>query len=275
MVSANIKKDSDQILHIHDDERLRILTLNRPERMNALSPELHHALREAIMAASTDSDIGAVMLTGAGRAFCSGGDVKASSEAAKKANKRESIEQRADVVIKHGETTLLLNEMSKPTISFINGAAVGAGLSLALACDIRIGAKNAILRTGYADIALAGDLGISYFLNRLVGSGRARELMLLNRKINMDEAKQIGLVNFVFEDKIAERETIVIAKKLASGPSIAYRYMKQNLIRAETTALKQAIEFEAYNSARCVRTDDVKEAAAAFREKRAPKFSGH
>ena len=108
-MTANIKTASDEILHIHDDERLRILTLNRPERMNALSPELHHLLREAILAAATDSSVGAVMLTGAGKAFCSGGDVKASSEAAKKAKERESIEQRADSLVKHGESTLLLS----------------------------------------------------------------------------------------------------------------------------------------------------------------------
>jgi len=273
-VTANIKTASDEILHIHDDERLRILTLNRPERMNALSPELHHLLRDAILAAATDPSVGAVMLTGAGKAFCSGGDVKASSEVAKKAKERESIEQRADSLVKHGESTLLLSQMPKPTIAFINGAAVGAGLSLALACDIRIGAKNAILKTGYADIGLAGDLGISYFLNRLVGAARARELMLLNKKIDMDLAKEIGLVSFSFEEEEAANEAMAIARGLASGPSVAYRYMKQNLIRAETAGLQQCIEFEAYNSARCVRTEDVKEAAAAFREKRAPKFTG-
>ncbi len=273
-MTANKNTAGDNILHIHDNERLRILTLNRPERMNALSPQLHHLLREAILAAATDSSVGAVMLTGAGKAFCSGGDVKASSEAAKNKKERESIEQRADSLVKHGETTLLLNQMPKPTIAFINGAAVGAGLSLALACDIRIGARNAKLKTGYADIGLAGDLGISYFLTRLVGSARARELMLLNNKINMDRAREIGLINFSFEEEEAANEAMTIALGLASGPSVAYRYMKQNLIRAETAGLQQCIEFEAYNSANCVRTDDVKEAAAAFREKRAPKFTG-
>jgi 2-(1,2-epoxy-1,2-dihydrophenyl)acetyl-CoA isomerase len=165
--------------------------------------------------------------------------------------------------------------MPKPTIALINGAAAGAGLTLALACDIRIASRTAILRTAYARIALCGDLGISYFLTRLVGPAKARELLFLDEKIDAESAQRIGLINrVVFEDQV-QSTGLDIARALAEGPSVAFRYMKQNLALAETATLEQVIEREAYNSARCVRTQDVKEASAAFLEKRAPVFRGN
>jgi 2-(1,2-epoxy-1,2-dihydrophenyl)acetyl-CoA isomerase len=169
---------------------------------------------------------------------------------------------------------LLLARMPKPTIALVNGAAAGAGLTLALACDLRVASRDAVFRTAYGRIALSGDLGISYFLTRVVGPARARELMFLDRKIDAEEAARIGLVNQIFDTDRCREEGLKVAHALADGPGVALRYMKQNLSFAETATLEQAIEREAYNSARCVRTKDVKEAALAFREKRPPRFIG-
>jgi 2-(1,2-epoxy-1,2-dihydrophenyl)acetyl-CoA isomerase len=265
---------ADAPLLIRTEGRLRILTLNRPDRLNALTPELHHLLRAAVEEAAEDGNVGAVVLTGAGRAFCSGGDVKRSADTAAKAAVPETVEERADTLRGHGRTTWLLSRMPKPTLALINGAAAGAGLALALACDLRLMASDAILRTAYARIALAGDLGISFFLTRLVGASRAAELMFLDEKIDAVSAERLGLVNRVIDAERFAAEGLRIAGSLAEGPAVAFRYMKQNLALAETGTLEQVIEREAYNSARCVRTQDVKEAAIAFREKRPPIFTG-
>jgi 2-(1,2-epoxy-1,2-dihydrophenyl)acetyl-CoA isomerase len=261
-------------LLIATEGRLRILTLNRPERLNALTPELHHRLRDAVIEAADAPEVGALVLTGAGRAFCSGGDVTRGGEAAAQAQAPQTVEERADGLRRHGMTASLLSRMPKPTVALVNGAAAGAGLALALACDLRIAARGAVLRTAYARIALAGDLGISYFLTRLVGSARARELLLLNEKIDADAAERLGLVHRVVDNDQLETEGLRVARLLANGPSVAFRYMKQNLALAETGSLEQVLEREAYNNARCARTQDVKEATAAFREKREPVFRG-
>jgi 2-(1,2-epoxy-1,2-dihydrophenyl)acetyl-CoA isomerase len=276
-VAASVSADSagagaEPPLLTRTEGRLRILTLNRPDRLNALTPELHHMLVNAVTEAAADPGVGAVALIGAGRAFCSGGDVKRSSADAAKAP--QTIEERADALRGHSQTTLQLSRMPKPTIALINGAAAGAGLTLALACDLRVMANDAMLRTAYGRIALAGDLGISYFLTHLVGPSRARELLLLDEKIDAATAERFGLVNRVVASGEFEEQGMRIALALANGPSIAFRYMKQNLAFAETATLEEVIEREAHNSARCVRTQDVKEAALAFKEKREPNFSG-
>jgi len=271
---SDVHPGEESPLLIENRGRLRILTLNRPDRLNALTPELHHLLRDAVTAAAEDPSVGAVALTGAGRAFCSGGDVKRSTDAAAKSTVPETVEERADALRGHGRTTHLLARMPKPTIALVNGAAAGAGLTLALACDLRVASSAAVLRTAYARIALAGDLGVSYFLTRLVGTSRARELLFLDEKIDAVTAERMGLVNRVIDADGFVEESGRIATALAEGPSVAFRYMKQNLALAETATLEDVADREAYNAARCVRTQDVKEASAAFREKRTPIFSG-
>jgi 2-(1,2-epoxy-1,2-dihydrophenyl)acetyl-CoA isomerase len=253
------------------DGRVLILTLNRPERLNALTPQLHRQLHDAVLDCSRDSEIGALVLTGAGAAFCSGGDM---GDRPHSTDTRPSLEQRADDLMQHAETTRLLHGMSKPTLAMMNGAAAGAGLALALACDLRIASRNAVLTSAYAKVALSGDLGISYFLTRLVGAARARELLFLSEKIDAPEAHRLGLVNRLADDDSLRNLTLQIARQLASGPSVAFRYMKRNLICAESRSLDEVMESEAYGMARCGRTQDVKEAAMAFREKRPAVFKG-
>jgi 2-(1,2-epoxy-1,2-dihydrophenyl)acetyl-CoA isomerase len=262
---------ADAPLTIERDGRVLILTLNRPDRLNALTPELHQLLHAAVANAAQDADIGAVVLTGAGRAFCSGGDMGGRKSSAAPA---PALEQRADELRHHGETARLLHEMPKPTLAMINGVAAGAGLALALACDLRIAADGAVLTTSYIKVALSGDLGASYFLMQLVGSAKARELMFLGDKIDAAEAQRIGLVNRVADGAGLRTATLLVAQQLAQGPAVALRYMKRNLLCAETRSLDEVMDSEAYGMARCGRTQDLKEAAQAFRDKRPPVFKG-
>jgi 2-(1,2-epoxy-1,2-dihydrophenyl)acetyl-CoA isomerase len=252
--------------------RLLILTLSRPEKLNALTRELHDELLEAVTCASTDRSVGCVVLTGAGAAFCSGGDLGGTPQDADLP--RPTQEDRADTLLHHGETTRLLHCMPKPTIAMINGVAAGAGLALALACDLRVMSRAAVLTTSYVKVGLCGDLGMSYFLTLLVGPARARELLFLNRKIDAETALQWGLANRIEDPDALSATTLGVARQLAEAPAVAIRYMKQNLVRAETQMLSEVLESEAFGMARCGRTQDAKEAALAFREKRPPKFTG-
>ncbi len=252
------------------DGRVLVLTLNRPQRLNALTPELHAQLRDAVEHAALDSEVGALVLTGSGHAFCSGGDLGGRNPS----QAPLTLEQKADELRHHGETARLLHEMPKPTVAMLNGVAAGAGLALALACDLRIASHAAVLTTAYAKVALSGDLGVSYFLTHLVGAAKAAELLFLSEKIDAAEAQRLGLVNRVLEAAALRDSTLQLARQLAHGPSVAFRYMKRNLVSAQTGSLEAVLESEAYGMARCGRTQDVKEAAAAFKEKRAAVFKG-
>jgi 2-(1,2-epoxy-1,2-dihydrophenyl)acetyl-CoA isomerase len=258
-------------LVIERDGRVMILTLNRPAQLNALNPELHRLLHTAVIDAAHDADIGVVVLTGAGRAFCSGGDMGRRKDSSAPP---ATLEQRADELLRHGETARLLHEMPKPTLAMINGVAAGAGLALALACDLRVAAGEALLTTSYVNVALSGDLGSSYFLTQLVGSAKARQLMLLSDKIDAAEAHRIGLVNLVADPGTLRETTMRVARRLAQGPAVALRYIKRNLLCAESGSLSEVMDSEAFGMARCGRTQDVKEAAQAFRDKRPPIFKG-
>ena len=263
--------------------RVLVLTLNRPDRLNALTPALHDELLAALQAAAQDRNVGAVVLTGAGRAFCAGGDlgggksVPASPEgpsAQRAASPRPSMEEKTDSLLHHAESPRLLHGMPKPTIAMLNGVAAGAGLALALACDLRIASPDAVLTTAYAKVALSGDLGASYFLCKLVGPSKARELLFLSEKLDAAEAMKLGLINRLEENARLRETTMALATRLAEGPAVAFRYMKQNVLLAESEALDRVLEQEAYGMARSGRTQDAKEAAIAFREKRAPLFKG-
>lgn len=264
--------DSENLLLSSTEGRVLVLTLNRPQRLNALTEELHEELFQAVARASTDASVGCVLLRGAGNAFCSGGDLGGTTEGAER--RRHTQEDRAEMLLRHGETARLLHSMPKPTIAMINGVAAGAGLALALACDLRVMSRTAVLTTSYAKVGLCGDLGVSYFLTHLVGMARARELLFMSEKLDAEKAFQWGLVNRIESPDELTAAALEMAKRLADGPAVAFRYMKQNLIRAETQALPEIIESEAFGMARCGRTQDAKEAAFAFREKRPAKFTG-
>jgi len=246
------------------------LTLNRPERLNALSPEMCEALTAALTRASLDRAVGAILLTGAGRAFCAGGDVKRMAEAREQA----SYEERIADLRRRMEGARLLHEIAKPTIAMLRGPAAGAGLSLALACDLRIAGEDARLTTAFAKVGLSGDFGGHYFLTRLVGTAKARELYFTSPILDARAALALGLLHKVVPDNALVDEGRALARSLAQGPRIALGYMKQNLNLAEGASLANVMDAEALRHTRCTTTEDHKEAASAFVAKRNPVFTG-
>jgi len=247
------------------------LTLNRPDRLNALSTPIMEGLLEALPRLAADSAVGAIVLTGAGRAFCSGGDVKSMAEGA-------SGQRTLDDAVTHlrgrMEVSRLLHEIPKPTIAMLNGPAAGAGLSLALACDLRIAAQSARLHTAFANVGFSGDFGGSYFLSRLVGTGKARELYYTAEPLDAADALSLGIVNRVVPDADLVETTMLLASKLARGPRIALAAMKRNFNVAESGSLAQLLDLEARHQIETGRTQDHQEAARAFVEKRKPIFVG-
>ena len=248
-----------------------VLTMNRPERLNALSRPMLDAMAEALSRLTADPAIGVVVLTGAGKAFCAGGDVKAMAEGAEF---QDPLEERAQQLRGRMEVSRWLHEMPKPTIAMVRGAAAGAGLSLALACDLRVAGDSARFATAFARVGYSGDFGGSWYLTQLVGSAKARELYYTADIVDAAEALRLGIVNRVVPDARLEEETLALAARLARGPRIAYRYMKRNINAAEHGSLKDALDLEAWHHTRCGMTEDHREAAKAFVEKREPVFRG-
>jgi 2-(1,2-epoxy-1,2-dihydrophenyl)acetyl-CoA isomerase len=245
------------------------LTLNRPERLNAFSPAMLLALDEAVQRLGIDREVGAIVITGAGRGFCAGGDVKTMPQRA-----NQGFEERVEGLRRMHRLPLLLRTVPKVVIAMINGPAVGAGLGLALACDLRIAARSARFATGFAGVGYSGDFGGSWSLTRLVGTAKARELYFLGDMLDAAQAGALGLVNRVVNDDALERETVSLAQRLADGPRVALGYMKRNLFAAETEPLAAVLEMEAVHQARTAMTADHLEAAKAFAEKRRPVFRG-
>ena len=251
------------------------LTLNRPQARNAMSRAMNEALQQQLALAELDPAVKCVVLTGAGNAFCAGGDVKGMAAAGDgtvgamtidQAIHRQRLNQRA--------TAGKLFKMPKPTVAALPGAAAGAGLSLALACDLRVMASTAILTTAFARVGFSGDYGGTYFLTQLVGSAKARELYFLSERIPADEALRLGLANWVCEPEALAGKTREIALRLAKGPTVALRYMKENLNRAMSGEVDDCLDLEATHHIHCGQTEDHREAARAFVEKREPVFKG-
>jgi 2-(1,2-epoxy-1,2-dihydrophenyl)acetyl-CoA isomerase len=249
-----------------------VLTMNRPDRLNALSGEMLDTMLEALPRLADDPNVGCIVLTGAGRGFCAGGDVKAMAEGREMSG--DTLEERAQGLRTKMETSRWLHEMPKPTIAMVRGAAAGAGLSLALACDLRIAGESAKFGTAFARVGYSGDFGGTYYLTQLVGTAKARELYYTAELVDARHALALGLVNRVVADDQLEAETLLLAGKIARGPRIAYRYMKRNLNAAETGTLKDLLDLEAWHHTRTGQTDDHREAAKAFVEKREPVFRG-
>jgi len=247
-----------------------VLTMNRPARLNALSRPMLAAMLDALSRLAEDPGAGVVILTGAGRAFCAGGDVKAMAEGSE--FDEATFEEKAQALRAHMEVSRWLHETPKPTIAMVRGAAAGAGLSLALACDLRIAGDTARFGTAFARVGYSGDFGGSFFLTQLVGTGKARELYFTADMLGAQEALALGLINKVVPDAQLEDETLALATRLARGPRIAYRYMKRNLNAAESGTLKDLLDLEAWHQIRCGMTEDHREAARAFVEKREPVF---
>jgi len=245
------------------------LTLNRPDSLNALTREMVDRLVAALDRLSGDDAVGAIVLTGAGRGFCAGGDVKAMASRAEPGFEARLLDLR-----RHHAAITLLRSMPKIVIGMINGPAFGAGLGLALACDLRLAGRSARFGTAFANIGFSGDFGGSYHLTHLAGPTRARELYYLAEPVDAARAEQLGLVNRVVADEALLAETTALAQRIAAGPRIAYACMKRNLLAAETQPLPEVLDLEALHQARTSLTEDHKEARRAFVDKRKPQFRG-
>jgi 2-(1,2-epoxy-1,2-dihydrophenyl)acetyl-CoA isomerase len=257
------------------DTGILTLTLNRPQARNAMSGEMNEALGKQLAGAELDPQVKVVVLTGAGQGFCAGGDVKGMDARNSGGGRAATIDEAiATQRINQRATAGKLFKMPKPTIAALPGAAAGAGLSLALACDLRIMAKTAILTTAFARVGFSGDYGGTYFLTQLIGSAKARELYFLSDRVSADEALRLGLANWVVEPDELQAKAREVAERLAKGPTVAYRYMKENLNRAMAGDWDDCMDLEATHHVHCGQTHDHKEAAKAFVEKREPVFEG-
>jgi 2-(1,2-epoxy-1,2-dihydrophenyl)acetyl-CoA isomerase len=275
MTDTQLDTGTDHLLATLE-EGVLTLTLNRPEARNAMSAQMTEALATQLHLAERNSEVRCIVLTGAGKGFCAGGDVKGMAAAGDgtvgdqtidAAIHRQRLNQRA--------TSGRLYTMPKPTLAALPGAAAGAGLALALACDMRIMSEAAILTTAFAKVGFSGDYGGTFFLTQLVGTAKARELYYLSERVLAEEALRLGLTNWVCPPEDLTAEAKAIAQRLAQGPSVAYRYMKENLNRAISSGdLNDCMDLEATHHVHCGQTEDHRNATKAFVEKRPPLFQG-
>ncbi|MBN8980852.1 MAG: enoyl-CoA hydratase [Rhizobiales bacterium] len=277
MGQAEIVKDTgtDELL-CSVRERVAKITLNRPQARNSLSDHLTPALRTMIKVCGEDSSVGAILITGAGNAFCAGGDVKGMGGTSGGTIAPELTFEQKVARLQERQRTLTgaLVAVRKPTIAALPGPAAGAGLSIALACDLRIAAESAFVSTGYMKVGLSGDYGVTWLLTRLVGTSRARELMFLSEKIDARRCESLGLVNRVVPDDKLRDKAFALAKSLAEGPAVALKAMKDNLDDALEVDFLTSLDREAERLVRAAQTADHKEAVRAFVEKRKPVFKG-
>jgi 2-(1,2-epoxy-1,2-dihydrophenyl)acetyl-CoA isomerase len=250
---------------------LLTITMNRPERRNALNPDMTLGLVAAARRAAEDHAVRAVLLKGAGGTFCVGGDVKSMAEG----RAPLSFEARMVNLRRGMEVSRILHEMSKPVVAQLDGAAAGAGLSIALACDLRVASSSVKITTAFAKVGLSGDYGGTYFLTQMLGSAKARELYLMSPILTAQEALALGMVTRVVGDTEIEAAARELAMSLAQGPSITLGYIKRNINNAEHLSLEACFDGEAIHHTRAGETADHKEAAKAFVEKRKAAFVGH
>ena len=257
------------------ENAVAVLTLNRPEARNAMSGEMNAALQTLLADLELNPAVKCIVLTGAGKGFCAGGDVKGMAASGDGtvgdstidgAIHQQRVNQRA--------TAGKLYKMPKPTIAALPGAAAGAGLSLALACDLRVMSSTAIMTTAFARVGFSGDYGGTYFMTQLIGAAKARQLYFLSERVSAAEALQLGLTNWVCEPEELMAKAMEIANKIAAGPTVAFRYMKENLNRAVSGDVDDCLDLEATHHVHTGQTQDHKEAAKAFVEKREPTFIG-
>jgi 2-(1,2-epoxy-1,2-dihydrophenyl)acetyl-CoA isomerase len=250
------------------------LTMNRPEARNAFTREMMDGLSQALPRLAVDPAVRLVVLTGTGNAFCAGGDVKSFAKNAAGAPVTLSFETKVADLRVRMDVARWLHEMPKPTLAVIPGPAAGAGLSVALACDLRIAADDAKLTTAFSKIGLSGDFGGSYFLNYLVGAAKAREMYFTGQVISGAEGQRIGLVNRAVPAAQLPEAAAAWAAELAALPTVAVGYMKRNLNTGLRGSLSDVLDAEALHMIRTFETEDHKGAAVAFVEKRPPSFRG-
>ena len=250
--------------------RVVFLTLNRPERMNALNADLVLALKDALTRVEDDLEINAVILAGAGRAFCAGGDLSAIG----KGRQENNVGELQPILRAGMQVVLKMRTMRQPVIAAVHGAAAGAGMNIALAADIRVASEDAMFGQNFAKVGLFPDYGGTYFLPQLVGPARAAEMFYTGDMINAAEALRLGIVNRVVPHAQLESEVRTLAHKIADGPAIAIRAVKETLFGRDTGKLTELLDLEVEQQMKCFYSDDCSEGIRAFFEKRPPRFQG-
>lgn len=259
---------SDSVLFEVDDA-VATVTLNRPAARNALTTELKAGLLDALGTCSTDERIRAVIVTGAGQAFCAGQDLREHGDLLSQGGSPlETVRQHYNPMV------TLITAMPKPVIAALPGVAAGAGASLAFACDFRIAARRASFLMAFAKVGLTADTGASWTLQRLVGTARAAELLMLAEPISAEQALAVGLVTKLVDDGELAGETRALAARLAEGPTAAYAAIKESLLYSAEHSLGESLEKEAELQARLGATADHQEATSAFLNKEQPRFKG-
>ena len=261
--------EAELLVDIRDG--VALLTMNRPARLNALSASMLETAIATLERCATDADVGCVVLTGAGRGFCAGGDVTAMGGGP---NSGMTLEQQVDRQRAIHRFSGLLHGMPKVCIAAVNGPCAGAGMGLALACDLRLAAEGAKFTTAFAKVGFSGDFGITWPLVRTLGEARAKELLMLSDALTAAQALELGLLNRVLPTDELLPAALQLATRIAQGPQVAYRYMKENVHAAATESYQQLLDREGFTQRRTGGTADHREGVAAFLEKRAPKFSG-
>ncbi len=277
-MSIDVETGTDDLL-ARIDGHLGVITFNRPGRRNALSNPMYAGFARALPVLADDPEVRVLVVTGADDAFCAGGDVKGMNESHRTGTPRAGRgggheDQVANLRRSQRAVSLALHEFPKPVVAVLPGAAAGAGLSIALAADLRLAAERALIVTAFANVGASGDFGGSWFLTQLVGTAKAKELYFTSPRLTAREAMALGIVNQVLADQDFEQQALAWCRKLAENAPIALRLMKENLNRAVTADLATALDAEAPNMIRSMSTADHREAAAAFVEKRRPVFVG-
>jgi len=261
---------------LRKEEHIATIVMNRPDRMNALILEMFKELREALEEVNSDGDVRVAILTGAGKGFCSGADIKAGSASGGEGLRAEKSIDEVRQHIRHNpqKVTLAIRNLEKPIIAMVNGPAVADGFDWALACDLRVGSENARFMNAFVRMALFPNTGATWLLPRIIGVGKALEILFTGDWLNAEEAYRIGVLNKLVPAADLESETMALARKLAKGPPISLRLLKMQTYKGLEMSLEAALELAADGEAMTLKTEDHKEALAAFSEKREPLFKG-
>jgi enoyl-CoA hydratase/carnithine racemase len=257
------------------EQRVGTILLNRPDVKNAFTMPMVDRWAEILREARTDDDVGVIVVTGTGSSFCAGGDLGNISSVAGNTAEGGPLTTRNQLIEHIHRVAIALEDLDKPVIAAVNGSAVGAGLDMALMCDMRFAARSASFVTGYSRLGLVPGDGGAYFLPRVVGLPKALELLLGSERVGAEEALRIGMVNRLIDDEDLLAETYQFAHKLATGAPLATKIMKRLVYNSAKTDMRGALELVSGQLALLMTLDDTKEAVSAFRERRKPTFTGH